>query len=268
VTVSRASELGEPKRPQSRLTTFWAVGGNDILNGLAGNDILDGGKGSDVYIGQEGDDTFIGGGFADQDTADYSSETGGQGIIVNQSGHDPQGLLPPDTVTDTYGHTDSIANVPNLIGSQYDDEIWGGEHANRLEGGSGNDFIFGNDGADTLIGGTGDDCAYAAELARLTVAEMPGGGIGGRREPAEPSEVGRGCAACCGGKVREGAMACMSVPLRLSPGLAATLDAIRAAAENKGRARPLPQRSQGMPASAARMWLAGEEAQHGRLRFR
>src|SRR5215216_6678538 len=93
--------------------------GNDILNGLAGNDTLDGGKGSDVYIGQEGNDTFVGGGFADQDTADYSSETGGQGIIVNQSGNQVQASLPPDTVIDTYGDTDSIVNVPNLIGSQY-----------------------------------------------------------------------------------------------------------------------------------------------------
>ena len=50
--------------------------------------------------------------------------------------------------------------IENLIGSNYDDRLYGNEVANKIEGGAGNDLIEGWDGVDTLIGGAGNDTLY------------------------------------------------------------------------------------------------------------
>jgi Ca2+-binding RTX toxin-like protein len=47
--------------------------------------------------------------------------------------------------------------IENLMGSNYDDHLYGNEVGNKIEGGSGNDSIEGWDGTDTLIGGAGND---------------------------------------------------------------------------------------------------------------
>jgi Ca2+-binding RTX toxin-like protein len=50
--------------------------------------------------------------------------------------------------------------IENLIGSNYDDYLYGNEVGNKVEGGAGNDSIEGWDGADTLIGGAGKDTLF------------------------------------------------------------------------------------------------------------
>jgi len=50
--------------------------------------------------------------------------------------------------------------IENLIGSNYDDYLYGNEVENKIEGGAGNDSIEGWDGADTLIGGAGNDTLF------------------------------------------------------------------------------------------------------------
>ena len=47
--------------------------------------------------------------------------------------------------------------IENLIGSNYDDYLYGNEVGNKIEGGAGNDSIEGWDGPDTIIGGAGND---------------------------------------------------------------------------------------------------------------
>ena len=50
--------------------------------------------------------------------------------------------------------------IENLIGSNYDDYLFGNEVGNKIEGGTGSDSIEGWDGADTLIGGAGNDTLF------------------------------------------------------------------------------------------------------------
>ena len=133
--------------------------GDDVLDGGYGNDRLDGGTGSDTFLGGPGNDIFIGGG-ADGDTADYSQDVlfgATHGIRVNQNTGTSVNGIAPDTVIDSFGDVDSIEGVRNIIATQFDDEVHGGGHDNRLDLGDGNDIAFGGAGIDTLIGGQGDD---------------------------------------------------------------------------------------------------------------
>ncbi|KQV39900.1 MULTISPECIES: hypothetical protein [unclassified Rhizobium] len=65
--------------------------------------------------------------------------------------------MPADTARDGFGNTDTIKNIPNAIGTQFNDQLYGGNHANTLSGGTGNDLINGGLGNDILIGGAGND---------------------------------------------------------------------------------------------------------------
>ncbi len=47
--------------------------------------------------------------------------------------------------------------IENLIGSNYDDRLYGNVIGNQIEGGTGSDSIEGWEGDDTLLGGTGND---------------------------------------------------------------------------------------------------------------
>jgi Ca2+-binding RTX toxin-like protein len=139
--------------------TLTGGSGNDTLDGGAGNDSLDGNSGQDVFRGGAGNDTFLGGGGVDFDIADYSQDAANgatQGIQVNQSGS-MQGGISPDTVIDGFGGIDSISGVRNIVGTQFNDTIYGGGNANVLDAGGGNDFVFGQDGNDTILGGDGND---------------------------------------------------------------------------------------------------------------
>ncbi len=98
-------------------------------------------------------------------------------LLVNTAGNDTLiGTLSNDTVTyyhsaapvtvslaiatqqDTGGAgLDTLTNIDNLIGSDYNDRLVGDAKNNILDGGIGNDTLNGNLGADTLIGGLGDD---------------------------------------------------------------------------------------------------------------
>jgi Ca2+-binding RTX toxin-like protein len=146
--------------------TLWGAGDNDELEGGLGDDelygedgddTLTGNAGTDRYFGGDGADTFVGGGGSDGDIADYSQDIAGHGIVANLWGSGSQGGLAADTVLDAFDFLDSVSNVPNLVGTQFSDRIYGGSHNNILSGGAGDDFIFGHDGADTLDGGYGND---------------------------------------------------------------------------------------------------------------
>jgi Ca2+-binding RTX toxin-like protein len=52
---------------------------------------------------------------------------------------------------------DKISGIANLIGTPYNDNIYGDANANQLEGRAGDDHIDGKGGNDTLDGGTGRD---------------------------------------------------------------------------------------------------------------
>jgi Ca2+-binding RTX toxin-like protein len=48
------------------------------------------------------------------------------------------------------------ADIENVIGSQFDDRIYGNESANELSGEAGNDLLLGNGGDDYLDAGHGE----------------------------------------------------------------------------------------------------------------
>jgi Ca2+-binding RTX toxin-like protein len=50
--------------------------------------------------------------------------------------------------------------IENAVGGGGDDELFGNEENNRLEGGAGQDTLNGSGGADTMLGGEGDDTYY------------------------------------------------------------------------------------------------------------
>ncbi len=163
--------------------------GNDELSGGAGADILYGdGRvapdthgtgtsgpivvtpdvatlgdpgGDDVLEGGEGDDTLDGGGGSD--TASYAHASGA--IEVD---------LASNFVAGADG-SDNLIGIENVIGSEFDDVIFGDDGPNELtglgghdnlfsfggddliDGGDGHDFLRAGLGADSLLGGDGDD---------------------------------------------------------------------------------------------------------------
>ena len=168
--------------------------GDDILNGQEGDDVLIGGEGNDYVIGDDGNDLLFGGGGDDIinggqgiDTASYADSQNAVSVdlrifTAQQTDKSAGGDLPPDcqftdlppelcpegpaavAATDvmpdqatTSSGIDTISNVENLTGSQFDDDLYGDNSANRLEGGQGNDRLEGNGGNDVLNGGEGDD---------------------------------------------------------------------------------------------------------------
>ena len=110
-------------------------------------DLTGNGKDNLLYAGS-GDNTIDG--RAGIDTVSYAEGiSGATGVVVRL-----------DTVTAqaTGGSgTDTLLNVENLIGSNYDDALTGNALANRLEGGAGNDTLVGALGGDTLLGGAGNN---------------------------------------------------------------------------------------------------------------
>ena len=137
-------------------------GGTDTLiniEGLSGTnsgDSLTGGSGDDYLRGQGGSDTLDGG--AGSDWALYSSDP--SSVTIN---------LKTGTATDGWngakgllalGGTDTLNNIENAKGSDFDDRITGSDVANQLIGGSGNDTLAGGAGNDTLTGGSGSDVFF------------------------------------------------------------------------------------------------------------
>nr|WP_321237774.1 retention module-containing protein [uncultured Tolumonas sp.] len=126
--------------------------GSDILYGGDGNDTLLGGYGNDILYGGEGNDLLLGGfnndildGGNGTDTASFSDASAG--VTVNL-----------DTGIATDGSSlDTLTNIENIIGSQYNDSLTGDNGVNNISGGAGNDTLIGGLGNDILTGGTGAD---------------------------------------------------------------------------------------------------------------
>lgn len=132
------------------------LGGDDIIRGLDGNDTLKGGEGNDTLkggegsrdelSGDEGDDT-LDGGVGDSDIASYrSSATGIEASLVSHAA--------------TGEGVDTLEEIEDLKGSNYNDELSGDYKRNRLAGFGGSDELSGIGGDDTLWGGIGQDTLW------------------------------------------------------------------------------------------------------------
>ncbi|MDR2308546.1 MAG: type I secretion C-terminal target domain-containing protein, partial [Paucimonas sp.] len=128
--------------------------GDNIINGGAGNDVLVAGPGNDHLYGGDGNDLLIAGpgndlldGGAGINTASFARASAGVVVDLSHVG-----------VQNTVGAgMDTLVNIANLIGSNYNDTLIGNDGDNVLNGGAGNDVLKGGAGNDTLIGGPGDD---------------------------------------------------------------------------------------------------------------
>ena len=128
--------------------------GNGAFRGTgnAADNVITGGTGRDILIGLDGDDRLIGGGGVDtldggagSDTADYAAAGGGVSVR----------LAVQATLDDGGGATDTLGSIENVIGSAFNDLLFGGSGANVISGGLGADILLGLGGDDILIGGTG-----------------------------------------------------------------------------------------------------------------
>ncbi|MFM9938440.1 MAG: VCBS domain-containing protein [Hyphomicrobiaceae bacterium] len=108
-------------------------------------DVLTGDNAANVFLAEAGNDVIDGGGGVD--TVDYSGN--------RAAGIDVQ--LGAGLAQDGYGGTDTLTNVENITGSNFNDTISGDAGANTLRGQIGNDFVFGDGGNDSLFGGQGND---------------------------------------------------------------------------------------------------------------
>jgi Ca2+-binding RTX toxin-like protein len=136
----------------SSADTITGTSSADTIFGLGGNDNINGGSGNDVIRGGAGNDTINGG--ADIDTVSY--ETAPSSVTVHLGNSYASGGDGDDT----------LSNLENIIGSGYNDTLYGNSSANVISGGAGidniygyggNDTLNGGDGVDILVGGLGDD---------------------------------------------------------------------------------------------------------------
>jgi len=125
---------------------------SDYLSAGAGNDMLYGGAGDDTLNGGAGADFLYGG--VGGDTADYRGHA--SGVIVNMVARTSwDGLA-----------NDWLHSIEGVIGSSFDDQIWGDAGDNFLDGGAGGaDVIAGNGGVDTV--------SYQTSL-RGVIVNLPG----------------------------------------------------------------------------------------------
>ncbi len=111
--------------------------GDDTLKGDGNDNILDGGSGSDEIRGRGGNDTVS-----------YESHVDGMNINL-ESGRGAS--------TGSASEMDKLRSIENVIGSRGDDEIFGDENANVLDGNDGDDNVYGGDGDDIILISKGAD---------------------------------------------------------------------------------------------------------------
>ncbi len=128
------------------LIGYW---GDDILIGHGGDDLLMGGDGADYLDGGSGNDIAF---YTQSDAGVVVSLLSGNGYRGEAAG-------------------DKLINIEHLIGSSYDDRLFGDHDTNLIYGNYGNDIIKGRQGDDILAdfhgnnriyGDDGDDQIYAS----------------------------------------------------------------------------------------------------------
>ncbi|AFZ01222.1 M10 family metallopeptidase C-terminal domain-containing protein [Calothrix sp. PCC 6303] len=150
------SEFSDTLLGDENDNTFSGLGGDDVLRGRGGNDQLNGGEGNDIIDGG-----------ADIDTARYDSSPNSVIVNIEESQSYSNTAYPLDleptfniaagTAFDGFGNTDTLRNLENITGSNYDDVLIGNALRNTLNGLAGNDLLIGNGGDDILDGGDGID---------------------------------------------------------------------------------------------------------------
>lgn len=154
--------------------TFNGTVFNDHMVGGAGDDTLNGGDGDDRLVGGAGNDTLDGG--AGHDVADYSGAASGVTVRLDRN----------QASNDGDGGVDVLTGIEEVVGSAFNDVIFGDAGANVLRGGAGYDVILGLDGDDIIHGGAGStnelyggrgNDTYVIESTGDTIVELAGEGV-------------------------------------------------------------------------------------------
>lgn len=116
----------------------------DLVLG-SGNDTIETGLGADTVDGGDGTDQLV---------VDYVTATNGISYAANSIPEEGSGQIDASNAANV-----SFSNIEvfNLAGSQFNDELFGGNSADTLKGNKGDDFIDGGRGKDVLDGGAGAD---------------------------------------------------------------------------------------------------------------
>ena len=124
------------------------------ITGNAGDNDLDGGDGVDILDGAGGSDTAIYFWSPSEVAANLATGT---------------------TSDDGWNGSDTLLNIENLQGSQFDDVLTGNSGANSLAGEGGDDLLEGGAGDDALDGGAGTDTASFASAGSAVLADLSEG---------------------------------------------------------------------------------------------
>ncbi|WP_423298271.1 calcium-binding protein, partial [Arcobacter sp. YIC-310] len=177
-----AGDEADTLRGEAGTDTLQGQDGDDSLYGGTGEDLLEGGAGADTLSGEAGDDNIQGGTGNDKIVASYQAsgedadndndiiDGGANNDTIDYSGsefdsHKINANLSTNTITADGADSDTVTNVENIIGTNYDDSdintiddiIIGDNKANSINGMAGDDSLVGNDNDDIIRGGTGYD---------------------------------------------------------------------------------------------------------------
>jgi Ca2+-binding RTX toxin-like protein len=125
-------------------TTVHITDVGHAIGGTTGADTQTGGSGNDTLVSSAGNDSLNGG--AGTDTVDFSQESAPVSVILY--GNQSHGL--------SIG-VDTLTAIENIVGSQFNDLVYGDLGANLIQGGLGQDTLDGAEGHDTLQGQDGGD---------------------------------------------------------------------------------------------------------------
>ena len=135
--------------------------GRDFLNGNQGKDTIKGLSGEDILYGGSGDDTILGGlgsdwidGGEGSDRLAFWDVNYTEGVQVD---------LSAGTTLDQVGSVDTLLNIENANGTDFDDSLLGDGSDNGLDGNAGDDLLRGYGGSDSLWGREGDDEIYGGD---------------------------------------------------------------------------------------------------------
>ncbi|HEX8444080.1 MAG TPA: M10 family metallopeptidase C-terminal domain-containing protein [Allosphingosinicella sp.] len=132
---------------QDTLAGSKTIMGFENVRGTAGGDNITGDGGDNVFFEGGGSDLYNGA--AGSDTVDYSAAT--SIVSVNLTTTVAQN-------TGTFGGSDTITNVENVVGAAgFANTLTGNAGVNRMTGGSAADTISGGAGNDVIVGGAGND---------------------------------------------------------------------------------------------------------------